>query len=64
MKANFSVTQTQRGNIVTICVPENDEHGRVDIEFEFRLNEQGDFLSLQKSLLENQVGITIQPKKP
>lgn len=64
MKANYIVTQTQRSNIVTLCIPENDTHGRIDIEFEYRLNEQADFLSLQKSLLENQVGITNQPKKP
>jgi hypothetical protein len=63
MKANVSFTQTAAGNKLTLCIPESTENGRIDVEFLFRESEQADFLSLQKSAFNNQIGVIIQPKK-
>jgi hypothetical protein len=63
MKANVSFERLEGGNKLTLCIPATAETGRIDVEFLFRESEQADFLSLQKSAFNNQIGVIIQPKK-
>lgn len=53
MRPNMSVAQIDGKKIITICVPKNERHGRIDISFEFRSTEGQRAMSLQEILFEN-----------
>lgn len=60
MIPGMSITQEGSKKILTVCVPENENHGRIDLNFEFRPKEDDRLQTLQECLFENFIGFNEQ----
>lgn len=62
MIPGMSIMQENGKKILTVCVPENDHHGRIDLSFEFRAKEDDRLQALQECIFENFIGFNEQKK--
>ena len=61
MIPGMSIEQENGRKILTVCVPENEKHGRIDLKFEFRPKEDDRLQAIQECIFENFIGFNEQP---
>lgn len=63
MKPNLFTTETEGRTTVSVSIPAAENHGRIDIVFEFRASEKTKVASLQEAIFDNCVTIVKNPKE-